>query len=198
MIAAGVRLTTHIVVGRHAHTNLNCTIGHDVIIEDSATLYPGIHLGGCVIEEGATLGTGCVVLPNVRVGRGAVVGAGSAVVRDVAPDTTVVGTVARPTLRPRSAIREGRCPIRMRPPATDQDGCGRGGHSPGMPQRSLWPSSAAAVRPSTGYQTRGRARGPMVLGRLRRLSYGAQSDPRVSLPTGTGLGDPCTGISSSY
>lgn len=102
VVAAGVRLTTHIVVGRHAHLNLNCTVGHDVIVEDVATLYPGVHLGGgCVIEEGATLGTGCVILPNVRVGRGAVVGAGAVVVRDVAPDTTVVGTVARPTLRSR-------------------------------------------------------------------------------------------------
>jgi sugar O-acyltransferase (sialic acid O-acetyltransferase NeuD family) len=109
VIAAGARLTTHIVVGRQAHINLNCTIGHDVIIEDYATLYPGVHLGGgCVIEEGATLGTGCVVLPNVRVGRGAVVGAGAVVVRAVAPDTTVVGTVARPTLRSRSAEDEAR------------------------------------------------------------------------------------------
>jgi acetyltransferase-like isoleucine patch superfamily enzyme len=117
VVAAGVRQTTHIVVGRHAHLNLNCMIGHDEIVEDFATLHPGVHLGGgCVIEEGATLGTGCVVLPNVRVGRGAVVGAGAVVVRDVAPDTTVVQTVARPTLR------SGRDPIRMTPPVTDQDG----------------------------------------------------------------------------
>ncbi len=100
IIAAGVRLTTHIVLGRHAHLNLNCTVGHDVIIEDYATLFAGVHLGGgCVIEESATLGTGCVVLPNVHVGPGAVVGAGAVVVRDVAPDTTVVGAVARLTLR---------------------------------------------------------------------------------------------------
>jgi sugar O-acyltransferase (sialic acid O-acetyltransferase NeuD family) len=100
VIAAGVRLTTHIIVGRFAHINLNCTIGHDSIVRDYATLHPGVHLGGgCVIEEGATLGMGSVVLPKVRVGRGAIVGAGAVVVRDVAPDTTVVGTVARPTLR---------------------------------------------------------------------------------------------------
>jgi sugar O-acyltransferase (sialic acid O-acetyltransferase NeuD family) len=107
VIAAGARLTTHIGVGRHAHINLNCTIGHDAIVEDFATLYAGVHLGGgVVVEEGAALGTGCVILPNVRVGRGAVVGAGAVVVRDVAPDTTVVGTVARPTIRSRSAADE--------------------------------------------------------------------------------------------
>lgn len=109
VIAAGTRLTTHVVIGRHAHVNVNCTLGHDVIIEDFATLYPGVHLGGgCVIEEGATLSMGCVILPNVRVGRGAVVGAGAVVVRDVAPDTTVVGTVARSTLRSRLSEDENR------------------------------------------------------------------------------------------
>jgi sugar O-acyltransferase (sialic acid O-acetyltransferase NeuD family) len=103
VVAAGVRLMTHVVVGRHAHLNLNCTIGHDAVVEDFATLYAGVHLGGgVVVEEGATLGTGCVILPNVRVGRAAVVGAGAVVVRDVAADTTVVGAVARPTIRSRS------------------------------------------------------------------------------------------------
>lgn len=107
IVAAGARLTTNIVIGRHAHINLNSTIGHDAIVEDFATLYAGVHLGGgVVVEEGATLGTGCVVLPNVRVGHGAVVGAGAVVVRDVVPDTTVVGAVARLTLRSRSGEGE--------------------------------------------------------------------------------------------
>jgi sugar O-acyltransferase (sialic acid O-acetyltransferase NeuD family) len=100
IIGAGSRITTHVAIGRHAQVNVNCTVGHDVTIEDFATLFPGVHLGGgCVIEEGATLSMGCVVLPGVRVGRGAVVGAGAVVARDVPADTTVMGPVARPTLR---------------------------------------------------------------------------------------------------
>ena len=100
IVAAGSRITTHVAIGRHAQVNVNCTVGHDVTIEDFATLFPGVHLGGgCVIEEGATLSMGSVILPDVRVGRGAVVGAGAVVVRDVPADTTFVGAVARPTLR---------------------------------------------------------------------------------------------------
>jgi hypothetical protein len=41
VVAAGARLTTHIVVGRLPHVNLNCAIGHDTTVEDDATMYPG-------------------------------------------------------------------------------------------------------------------------------------------------------------
>lgn len=116
IVAAGARLTTNIVVGRHAHINLNCTVGHDSVVEDFATLFGGVHVGGgCVICEGSMLGSGCVILPNVRVDRGAVVGAGAVVVRDVAPDVTVVGTVARPTLRS-SASLDATIPEAPEPP----------------------------------------------------------------------------------
>jgi sugar O-acyltransferase (sialic acid O-acetyltransferase NeuD family) len=99
IVAAGTRLTTNVAVGRHAHVNFNCTIGHDSVIGDFATLFPGVHVsGGCVIEEGATLGTGCVIVPNLRVGREATIGAGAVVTRDVEAGTTVVGAAARPTL----------------------------------------------------------------------------------------------------
>jgi len=108
VVAAGTRLTTHVVVGRQAHVNFNCTVGHDAVIGDYVTVYPGVHVsGGCVIEEGATLGTGCVILPNVRVGRAAFVGAGAIVVRDVAPEAIVVGTVARQTLGSRTGGENG-------------------------------------------------------------------------------------------
>jgi acetyltransferase-like isoleucine patch superfamily enzyme len=91
----------------HLQPQLHDPSRHDR--RDLATVYPAVHLGGgCVIEEGATLGTGCVIVPNVRVGRRAVVGAGATVVRDVLPDTTVVGNVARPKLRSRVAEPESR------------------------------------------------------------------------------------------
>lgn len=46
-----------------------------------------------------TLGSGCIVVPNVHIGRGAFVGAGALVTRDVAPGTMMAGIAARPTLR---------------------------------------------------------------------------------------------------
>ena len=106
IIGAGSRLTSSVVVGRHTHVNVNCSVGHDAVLESYVTVFPGVHVsGGCLVEEGATLGTGCILLPGVCVGRDAEVGAGAVVVRDVAPGAIVVAPVGRPTLR--AAANEG-------------------------------------------------------------------------------------------
>lgn len=100
IVAAGSRMTTHIRLGRHVHVNMSCTIGHDTVIEDHATLFGGVVVGGgCTIGAGATIGSGAVILPGVAVGADATVGAGSLVVRDVAPGSIVVAPAARPSLR---------------------------------------------------------------------------------------------------
>lgn len=47
------------------------------------------------VKRGATIGTGSTILCGVVIGEGAVVGAGSVVVKDVPPNTVVVGNPAR-------------------------------------------------------------------------------------------------------
>jgi len=51
--------------------------------------------GGIVIGDDAWLGFGVIVLDGVRIGKGAVVGAGSVVTRDVPDETIAVGVPAR-------------------------------------------------------------------------------------------------------
>ena len=47
------------------------------------------------IEEYAFLGLNCVVLPGVRIGKGAVIGAGSVVTKDIPPYAIAVGIPAK-------------------------------------------------------------------------------------------------------
>ncbi len=52
-------------------------------------------VSGVTVEEGASIGGGCTILPGVKVGRFALVGAGSVVTRDVPAHALVIGNPAR-------------------------------------------------------------------------------------------------------
>jgi acetyltransferase-like isoleucine patch superfamily enzyme len=47
------------------------------------------------VGRGASIGAGAVILPGVRIGERAMVGAGAVVTRDVPSDVVVVGNPAR-------------------------------------------------------------------------------------------------------
>jgi carbonic anhydrase/acetyltransferase-like protein (isoleucine patch superfamily) len=49
-----------------------------------------------IVDDGAWIGIGAIILKGVRIGRGARVGAGAVVARDIPPDATFVGNPARP------------------------------------------------------------------------------------------------------
>jgi acetyltransferase-like isoleucine patch superfamily enzyme len=57
--------------------------------------HQGITAQGIVIEGGAWIGAGAIILDGVQIGRNAVVGAGAVVTRDVPPCTLATGNPAR-------------------------------------------------------------------------------------------------------
>jgi len=96
IICAGNILTVNITIGAHVILNLDCTVGHDSVIEDYVTISPGCHLSGyTTIRRSAFLGTGAVTIQKVEIGAGTVIGAGAVVVRDVPPGVTAIGVPAK-------------------------------------------------------------------------------------------------------
>lgn len=84
-------------------------IGETTVIEDNVSILQQVTLGGTgneqgdrhpKIRSGVLISTGAKVLGNIEIGEGAKVGAGSVVLGDVEPHTTVVGVPARAVGKP--------------------------------------------------------------------------------------------------
>ncbi len=69
----------------------------DHVYDDPARpiIEQGITAQGIVVEDNAWIGTAAIILDGVRVGKGAVVGAGAVVTEDVPPHTVVAGVPAK-------------------------------------------------------------------------------------------------------
>lgn len=93
VICAGNILTTNITIGNHVQINLDCTIGHDVVLDDYATLAPGVHVSGCVhVGKRAYIGTGAVINNGTKnaplvIGDDVVIGSGACVTKSVSYGT---------------------------------------------------------------------------------------------------------------
>lgn len=79
-------------------------IGETAIISNNVSIMQSVTLGGTgnalgnrhpKVEEGVLIGAGAKVLGNITIGKGAKIGAGSIVLKDVRPHTTVVGIPAK-------------------------------------------------------------------------------------------------------
>ncbi len=82
---------------------MGVVIGETAIVGDDVTLYQGVTLGGTgkdvgkrhpTLRNGVFVGNNANILGNIVIGENSRVGAGSVVVRDVPPDSTVVGVPA--------------------------------------------------------------------------------------------------------
>jgi acetyltransferase-like isoleucine patch superfamily enzyme len=71
------------------------TSEHGEVGRDTAIFNAPVEFKPVLIEDGADLGAGAIVLPGVTIGRGAQVGAGAVVTRDVPAYAVVAGSPAR-------------------------------------------------------------------------------------------------------
>lgn len=85
---------------------MGVVIGETTIIGENVTLYQGVTLGGTGKEKGkrhpnigdnVVIGAGAKILGNITIGDNSYVGANAVVLRDVEPNSTVVGVPGRIT-----------------------------------------------------------------------------------------------------
>ncbi len=123
-IGAGSRIGAFVEIQKNASVGKNCKISSHTFICEGVTIEDGCFIGHHVVFindrhpsavnargslqtkadwkvvktrvcRRASIGSGAVVLCGLKIGRGAMVGAGSVVTRDVPPNAVVAGNPAR-------------------------------------------------------------------------------------------------------
>ena len=87
---------TYVEVRSHVIVSMGSCVSRHNLLEDYGGFGPNACSGGGVyIKEGAFIGLGASIIPNITIGKWSVVGAGSVVIEDVPDYVTVVGVPAR-------------------------------------------------------------------------------------------------------
>lgn len=85
---------------------MGVVIGETAVVGDNVLLYQGVTLGGTGLEQGkrhptignnVVIGAGAKVLGNITVGDNSYVGANAVVIKDVPPNSTIVGVPGKIT-----------------------------------------------------------------------------------------------------
>lgn len=104
----GIEIHPEAKIGRGLFIDhgMGVVIGQTSIIGDNVTLFQGVTLGGTGKEKGkrhptignnVVIGAGAKVLGNITIGDNSYIGANAVVIKDVPPNSTVVGVPGRIT-----------------------------------------------------------------------------------------------------
>jgi sugar O-acyltransferase (sialic acid O-acetyltransferase NeuD family) len=96
MIESGTCINASAIIKENCCICLNVSIGHDAKIGRSVHLSHNVSLGGgAILEDCVFMGLNSCVLPNIKVGKNSIIGAGAVVTKDIPPDVIAVGTPAK-------------------------------------------------------------------------------------------------------
>jgi len=106
--ATGIEIHPGAKIGKRFFIDhgMGVVIGETAIVGDDVLLYQGVTLGGTGLEKGkrhptignnVVIGGGAKVLGNITIGDNSYIGANAVVIKDVPPNSTVVGIPGRIT-----------------------------------------------------------------------------------------------------
>jgi len=82
-------ISAYAKIGFGVTVSRNCSIGHHNILHDYCSVYAGSNLAGnAEICEAATVGSGCTIFCNTKIGKNSIIGGGSVVTKDI-PDNVL-------------------------------------------------------------------------------------------------------------
>lgn len=116
VIGEGTKVGAFAEIGREVKIGSNCSIGcsafipENVIVENDVFIGPHVvftndkyapsdgrwrDMPPTIVESGVSIGANATILPNIKIGEGSRIGAGSVVTKDVPPQAVVIGNPAR-------------------------------------------------------------------------------------------------------
>lgn len=116
VIGAGCNICAHTLIENDVQIGNNVTIKSGVYIWDGIRLEDNVFIGPCVtftndkkprskqypesfaktiVEQGASIGANATILPGIRIGKNALIGAGAVVTKDVPENAIMVGNPAK-------------------------------------------------------------------------------------------------------
>jgi len=79
-------------IGDHVSINYLCSMSHDCYLGSYATFAPGVKIaGGGRLGEGVFMGINSCTIHNINIGRWSIIGAGTAVIKDIPSNVIVAG-----------------------------------------------------------------------------------------------------------
>jgi UDP-2-acetamido-3-amino-2,3-dideoxy-glucuronate N-acetyltransferase len=120
-VSPGAKIGKGCILGQNVYIGNNVVIGDNVKIQNNVSVYEGVtiqddvflgpscvftndkypsatgewELTETIVETGASIGANATIVCGNKIGKGALVGAGSVVTKDVRPSTLVVGNPAK-------------------------------------------------------------------------------------------------------